>query len=43
MCVRIVMIAQARQRSDLIIDVTLNVQIAVHLDRSVILQFDEAA
>ena len=43
MRVRIVMSAQTRQRSLLIIDVTRDVQVAVHLDRSVILQLDEAA
>ena len=43
MRVRIVMSTQTRQRALLIIDVTCHVQITVHLDRSVILQLDEAA
>jgi hypothetical protein len=43
MRVRIVMTTQTRQRSVLVIDITCDVQITVHLDRSIILQFDEAA
>jgi hypothetical protein len=41
--VRIVMSPQTRQRSLLIVDITRDVKVAVHLDRSVILQFDKTA
>ena len=43
MCVRVIMTTQTRQRTLPIIDVPRDVQVAVHLDRSVVLQFDEAA
>ena len=43
MRVFIVMPAQTRQRSLLIIDITRDVQVTVHLDRSVILELDETS
>ena len=43
MLVFIVMPAQTRQRSLLIIDITRDVQVTVHLDRSVILELDETS